>query len=281
VCVEGIKWPGVKVRADDSKGANLCAIGADEMSIRPKYEYDKGLDCYLGCVSSEIARDEAEAKQKADHVLTLVARGLTSHWKQNVGYVFTGSSFDARKMWEYVVDVMRVMYQEGIVAKVFSSDMGPTMVALWNYNGIRATREGFPVSAPHPVIPEERLYFAADEGHLLKNTWGQLLRTNFVLPADVVERNNLPGNVVERNNLPGNVVDIGHVRKLFVCQKSGGGKLEPELRKEHLQPGQCDTMDVRLASSLFSERMSSALGFAVYYQSQRYCPTKGASRAAI
>ena len=145
----------MKVRADDTKGANLCAIGADEMSIGPKYEYYKGLHCYLGYVSPEIARDEAEAQQKVDHVMTLVARGLASHCKQNVGYVFTGSSFDARKMWEYVVDVMRVMYEEGIVAKVFSSDMGPTMVALWTYNGIRATREGFSVSVPHPVIPEE------------------------------------------------------------------------------------------------------------------------------
>jgi len=45
---------------------------------------------------------------------------------------------------------------------------------------------------------------------------------------------------------------------MFVCQNSGGGKLVPELRKEHIQPGQFDTMDVRLASSLFSERMFSA-----------------------
>jgi len=43
------------------------------------YEYDKGLGCYLGYVSPEIARDEAKAKQEADYVMTLVARGLTSH----------------------------------------------------------------------------------------------------------------------------------------------------------------------------------------------------------
>jgi len=97
------------------------------------------------------------------------------------------------------------------------------------------------------VIPGECLNFVTDKGHLLKNTWGQLLFTTFVFPADVVERNSLPGNV-----------DKGHVRKLFVCQRSRGGKLMPEVRKEYLQPGQFDTMDVQLASTLFSEKMSSA-----------------------
>ena len=48
------------------------------------------------------------------------------------------------------------------------------------------------------------LLLAADEGHLLKNTWGQLLCTNFALPADVVEKNKLPSNVV----------DIGHVQNM-------------------------------------------------------------------
>lgn len=84
------------------------------MAIHPAVEYDRGLKRFIGLVTPELARNDSEAATQAQHALTIVVRGVTSHWKQPVSNALTPASLDSKKLYEYLLRVIKHLADVGI-----------------------------------------------------------------------------------------------------------------------------------------------------------------------
>ncbi|CAG5096767.1 Similar to T: Transposable element P transposase (Drosophila melanogaster), partial [Cotesia congregata] len=246
-----IEWLGMKIRQQQDETAHYCVLALDEMSIHPAVEYDRGLGNFIGLVTPELARDSNEADTMASHAIAFVARGLTSHWKQLVGYALTGKSVTSKCLWNYVQEIIRELYQQDIIVKCISTDEGPTNVGMWTLNSITSSRYLINSSSQHPSNPDELLHWTSDVPHVLKRIWSQLLKTKFILS----------GPIVQANNLPSSEVDIAHVRQLVESQSLGGPVLVTGVTAAILDPSQFDKMHVGLAKKILSEEMGRALMF--------------------
>lgn len=65
-----------------------CVLMLDEMSIVPKLEYDTSTGSVRGYAT--LAVPGAPAKSIATHALVFMLGGVSSRWKQVVGYHYTG-----------------------------------------------------------------------------------------------------------------------------------------------------------------------------------------------
>ena len=226
-------------------------LSLDEMQLRPHVEYDKGLKRYVGFVSSEfIDSDEPEI---ATHGLVFIARGLTLHWKQVVGYVLTGNSTNSAKLWNFVKNVIVCLYSHSLIVKCVTSDMGSNNRGMWGGIGVHSIRNQVNCKVSHPCKPDENIYFVADVSHLLKNI------RNCLLSQDI----NLPEGIVNENQLKSNAVSVKHVATLVEHQEKGGPVLVPNLTKNVVNPSAFEKMRVPLARNFFSCNVSSALLFSV------------------
>lgn len=256
---EIISFVGSRIRLEPEP-SRLCVLIIDEMQLRPKLEFDKGLKRYVGTVSPEIARHETEQQSLATHALAFLVRGLTVNWKQTVAYLLTPSSTDPQKLWECIKTLIELLTEQGLDVKAVVSDMGPNNVGMWNLNGIHAIR-GAQVSpsCPHPVNPSQPLYWVADAAHLLKNIRASLQSQDIILPEDVVRENNLPTDRVS----------LKHVEKLVNVQnkaKDRGFVLAPGLTSRHICPGQFEKMKVHFSATVLSGTTAKALRFCAQQQ---------------
>ncbi|XP_063989938.1 uncharacterized protein LOC135169132 [Diachasmimorpha longicaudata] len=196
-----IEWLGEKVAQDETPIPRLCVLSFDEMAIHPAVEPDRGLKKFIGLVTPELARDETEGAPQASHALAVVARRVSSHWKQPVSYALTGASIDAKKLWNYLMQIIQLLADAGLHVVRLSSDSGPGNQELWNSQGVHCIQnQGIP-SCPHPLQEGERLWMAPDREHLLKNMWCQLERTDFYIPAEIKLANNLPGMIISMQHV--------------------------------------------------------------------------------
>ncbi|KAK3929397.1 Transposable element P transposase, partial [Frankliniella fusca] len=235
-----IKWLDHKIKQERlPEMARYCILSFDEMTTKVQVEYDKGLKCYSGFVSSEIAKDEDEKLTKASHCLAFVLRGLTTHWKQLLTYLLTGSSVHPGKLWLFLEEMLTLLSKYNFHVLALASDMGGGNQALWKLKGILWSRGQINQSIPHPApapfisasclassntsIPAPnptasagfmsaptpssvttsipKLRFTPDTPHLLKNMWAQLLRTIFLLPASFLAKHQLDSNIVSPHHV--------------------------------------------------------------------------------
>lgn len=152
-----IEWLGVKIHQENNQTAHYCVLALDEMSIHPAVEYDRALGNFIGLVTPELARDPNEADSMASHAVAFVARGLTTHWKQLVGYALTGKSVTSELLWNYVKQIVNELCQNGIIVKCISSDEGSTNVVMWTKNSVASSRHFISSFSQHPSNPQEHL----------------------------------------------------------------------------------------------------------------------------
>ena len=66
----------------------------------------------------------------ATHGLNAMLYGLSTFWKQLVAFHFTGNSFCAKSVAEWVVDIIRQAQSIGLKVLLFSMDSGPQNIAV-------------------------------------------------------------------------------------------------------------------------------------------------------
>lgn len=231
-------------------------MSLDEMAITKKIEYDKGLKSFIGYISPEIARNEAELNQPAEKVLAFVVKGLALHWKQTVAYVFTGSSVDKQKLWECIKKVILKLHAEGLYVRGVVTDMGPCNTGVWNQLEISADKESAVTFCPHPADEDRRLYWSADIPHLLKNLWATMTSQDIYLPGDLVD--------THEEWRGHNVVSISHLKELVDLQEASaerGLTLAHKLKRKHVDPNNLQKMRVGDAAIAFSHTTATALEF--------------------
>ena len=133
-----------------------------------------------------------------------VLRGTGLHWKQVVGYEFTGGGFNGALLKTIISQIISNAEKIGLRVNSVTCNMGLCNQAYWNAFGVTASRKaGVLNSIPHPRSnPERRLYFFADVSYLLKNMVVSIINNGkLFIPEDIQETYNLPKNVVDSNHL--------------------------------------------------------------------------------
>ena len=226
-----------------------CALTLDEMSITPSVEYDTRTGRLMGEVSLP------GHSGKATHAMVFMLSGISTRWKQTVGYYFTGNSVYSSALKPIILNIVRRAAEIGLRVISVTSDMGACNRAMWNSFGIRCGRLFETVNhIPHPCFPDSNLYFLADVPHVIKN-----LKAALVNGQDIV----LPDWAVQENNLCSNTVTASHLQQLLAFQENLPLKLSPSLTAKTLAPTHFDKMKVSNAMSVFSHSNSAALQYLV------------------
>ncbi len=227
-----------------SESEKLCVLLIDEMQLKQRTEFDKGLHRLVGYVSTETLPGNAASdadKELASHAMVFMLRGLTASWKQTVAYLFTGASLKREPNWEFTKQVIEASEAAGFRIQGVVTDMGPVNTALWNYVGIQSGRGKLTEFIAHPCSADRRLYFIADPPHLLKNLWNAVLQHRITLSAEIVERYGLPSNVVTGVYV-GQMLDAQNCQELLMAHK---------LKTCHTFPTQYEKMRVCFAAQFF------------------------------
>ena len=229
----------------------------DEMQVSKQLQYDKGLNKFLGSVSTEVLMQTGSCDSTvplACHALVYMIRGLTSNWKQVVAYYLTGASVSGEALWQLTKNLVQVLGGCGINVRAVVSDMGAANKGMWKVVGVKVNHDNVKSSISHPFFPQQDLYFFADVPHILKNVRNCLLKNDIILPRAIVDEFGLPTNTVS----------IKHIRKIIELQENSDFKIAPSLSAKHVDPKQFEKMKVNVAAQLLSHSTASALRFAVH-----------------
>ena len=230
-------------------GSELCWLSWDEADVEPGVAYEKGLKQCLGFITPDLARNDEEKNTLAKKVVVFALRGLAGKWKQIISYGFSGQNIDKAVLWRYLSSLIRQAHAVGFNVRGISNDQGGGAM-IWPEVNVSVTGTDLRVRSPHPVDGEPDLIWASDAPHIIKNLWVQLSKGDLMLPADVVQREDLPSARVS----------MTHIHELLEKQDKGA-KLAPRLSSSHIAPGKFEKMRVGFATYVFSEVVGSALIF--------------------
>jgi hypothetical protein len=97
----------LKIKVETMKDEEKhCSILLDEIAITPKYDYDPSTGLVLG--KPTVPSSSGKLEELATHGLVYMISGVTTRWKQIVGYQLPGNSFDAN----YIkMDIIHLIYE--------------------------------------------------------------------------------------------------------------------------------------------------------------------------
>ena len=219
-----------------------CCLTLDEMAITASVEFDASTGKLLGDVTMP------DHSGQATHALVFMLGGITTRWKQVVGYHYTGNSINGIVLKAVTLDVIRHAADVGLHVVAVTSDMGSANRAMWKSFGIVCGKYSETTNKiQHPCDPSRFLYFIADVPHVIKNVKAALVNgQTFKLPDDVVASNNLSGSEVSKAPVEDQEL-----------------KIAPKLTSAALDPCHFDKMKVCHALHFFSQSVSAGIRFLV------------------
>lgn len=137
--------------------------------------------------------------------------GISYRWKQIIGYHFTGNSTPGELVWQELLQIIIKAESYGLRVHFVTADMGPVNQGFWKVLGITAGRYSKTInSIEHPCDPNRRLWFLADNPHLLKNILNGL-ENNGIFTLD--------SYIQEYFSLETNIVQYSHIEKVVNLQE--------------------------------------------------------------
>ena len=112
--------------AQFSEEEKWCSLSMDEMSIKKSLDYDLKSDSFMGYVT--LPGHSGEASK----AFCIQLGGLTTRWKQIVGYYFTGNSVDGSKVGPAIMEVMSKAHEIGLKISSITNDFGSSNLAIWS-----------------------------------------------------------------------------------------------------------------------------------------------------
>jgi len=171
----------------------------------------------------------------------IMIAGVTTRWKQVIGYHLTNKSTDSAQLKPLVIEAVTHAHEIGLSVLNVTTDMGACNQAMLRAFGIHCSRELTPVnSIEHPCDSDRRLFFMADVPYLIKR-----LRCSFVSNEFMY----ISSSVVEKKSLPGNMVSLEPVCQLLVVQETRDLRIAPSLSHDVITPNTWETMNVGHVSS--------------------------------
>ncbi|KAG8223103.1 hypothetical protein J437_LFUL002051 [Ladona fulva] len=221
----------------------------DEMSIKPALEFDASVGCIIG--NSTLKDSQNREYSLATHALVFMLRGMSTRWKQTVGYHFTGPSFCAREVKEVMFDLIIKCEKLGLSIDTVVFDMGGQNQALWKECGIiggkYAKTSNF---CEHPCDVNRKLFFIPDTPHIMKS-----LRNHLTGHQSIT----VPSSIVDELGFTCKEVKIEYIKQVFDIDSGNQLKLAPLLRESCLQPNNFEKMKVGLAIALLNHQTGAAI----------------------
>ncbi|KAG8170370.1 hypothetical protein JTE90_007642, partial [Oedothorax gibbosus] len=227
------------------------SIMFDEMQIAEGLILDASTKCVIGTPTIPSANGSYE--EVAKHALVFFIGGVSTRWKQVVGYHFTGQSFCPITLKKEIFKIIQDCESIGLIIDSLVSDMGPHNQAFWRECavGVKKRRKAKDIDiqayCSHPVSNSRKLYIIADAPHILKN-----LR-NHITQGQIVY---LPPEVVKEHNLPTNEVSLVHIKDMLTLENQSDLKLCPQLTSSCLDIGHYDKMKVGPAHVLLNHAVA-------------------------
>ncbi|XP_011859223.1 PREDICTED: uncharacterized protein LOC105556731 [Vollenhovia emeryi] len=174
--------------------------------------------------------------EKASHSLVFMLYGISTKWKQTIGYEFTANSFCSQEIVQKIITIIQKAHNIGLIIKVIISDMGPLNRSWWKLLNITASKfSKISNSIQHPCNDQDRLFVMADTVHVFNNVVCSLRSgKNFYLDEIIVKKFNLSYNEIS----------IVPIREVFYLDQKETLKLRPRLTEHYLNPSHFEKMNV-------------------------------------
>ena len=191
----GIQYEMIKMMKIKAEGLNVyerqIGLVFDEMAIAPGYCYNRRTDSFTGKVTLP-GHDGIATKG-----LAFLVVGLSTRFKQVVGYHFSGNSSNGEVYENILMELIHLLEGINLNVNFITSDMGPPNQAFWRKLGLKAGRKVKHVksSFPNPVDNSRKIFIVPDASHLLKNMRTALISSGgtsgIQLPEKIVEQEGL------------------------------------------------------------------------------------------
>ena len=117
------------------------AIGIlqDEIMLEPQREFDSAQGSFIGhctlqppdkTIERRAKNGEDQMDRLASHALAVMIVGLSTRFKQLIGYHFTDTSFCAKKAKEWFIELITKLQDIGFTVYFLTMDMGPNNQSL-------------------------------------------------------------------------------------------------------------------------------------------------------
>lgn len=190
----------------------------------------------------------------ATHALVFMLAGITTRWKQTIGYQLTSNSYDANEANDIISKIIMQCQSIGLDVCAIISDMGPQNQALWRLHKITAGRFSKINSFQEFTINDtetKKVYFLPDPTHIYKNI--RLALTNNVF--------SISQEIVSKYNLPFNEISMEPIIAVIEEDKNVDLKIAPYLKEIHVQPQHFDKMKVQGAMALLNHDVAAAIKY--------------------
>lgn len=203
-----------------------CTVSLDEMTVAQHLFYHNKQDKIIGF------HDTGEERKNvaAGSVLVFLARGISSSWKQPLGYFNLSSACTA---------IQLKALAEQAISKL--QDIGFHPKALINDQGLSKLGKALGISKENPIfiVNNVEIVYMLDTPHLLKSLRNNLLNYTFFLD----------------NDKKASFDDIKYTYQYFKGKYSG----VVHLNESHINPNKWEKMSVKLAAQVISTRVSTSI----------------------
>ncbi|KAL1509011.1 hypothetical protein ABEB36_003818 [Hypothenemus hampei] len=167
ICEEVFKLLELKIQTFTQHERHAVLI-FDEMAIKSSLQFDTSLATVVGYTT--LNSNKEKNYELANYALVYMIAGISTRWKQIVGYDLTCNSFRAEEIYDRIFNIIKRCHEIGLYIVTVITDMGPNNQSLWKKLNIGAgkfTKINNYIN--HPYLPQKKLYFMPDSIHVFKN----------------------------------------------------------------------------------------------------------------
>jgi len=208
----------------------LCVLTFDEMSIKTALRYDNVNDCFIGL---EDFGDGCRGKGLANQALVIMIRGLTSSWKQAIGYYLAAGGTRSTTLQRIVIQAIDLISNAGGHVKLMVCDQGSNNRALFGQLGVTIERPYFSHASGEIVC-------MFDPPHLFKSVRNNLLKYVFQIGD-------------------GQYADWKYIREFFDKDSKQALRLCPKLTVRHMELTNFSKMKVSYAVQVLSKSVAAGI----------------------
>lgn len=205
-----------------------CTLCMDEMSLKYSLFFDIRRDKIIGV--HEI--DDIQSPYAAGYAFTIMLRGIIGNWKQVIGYAFLTSSKIDQQLEEWIINMVKQLFDLGFNIRAIVSDQGSDFVKFANSKGISK-------ETPYFDIDGRKIYYIFDVPHLIKCVRNNLMKYNF--------------------EFNGKIACWDDIHKCYQLDKQKDFRCAPKLTDSHLSPNNFQKQKVRLATQVLSNSVKAAV----------------------
>lgn len=239
---EQLKAKATKLKPEEK----LCTLLFDEVSIQANLTYNEKLDYIVGFTT-----DGQEIKKEfCNHALVFMIRGLIKNFKQPLAYTFCSGATKAVELKILIREMIKQIQIAGFIVVATVCDQGANnqkaIKTLVEEARIEMMRKGENLKKKIFVVDGQEIIPLFDPPHLLKGIRNNLITKNLKF--------DLEGET--------HIAKWAHIEMLYAENPAYKGiRLIPKLTENHVVPHKVGKMRVKFASQLFSETVSSNMGY--------------------